>query len=169
MADIFISYRRSDTGYIADQIYSEFARAFPRAEIYMDVAGDFRVGNYLDEISSQIENCKIFLVLIGNSWQSTIEERLREGTLDIVVEEIKEAIKLDKQIIPILSDGTEFPKVHNLPKSIQKLISSNAFTVRRSPYTDEDLLALTEIVRPYIKTDKTNISTNKTKIDFSDL
>ena len=74
---IFVSYRRSDTQAIADQLYERLARHFGAANVFMDRA-DIEYGQrWRDEVIRQIAAADMFVVLIGPAWLKTLQARAR--------------------------------------------------------------------------------------------
>lgn len=111
--DIFISYRREGGFEVAKHIKDLLTRDGYSVSFDMDnlMSGDFN-----KEIFKRIAECEDFiLILDANVFKGTLEGR--EKQKDWLRMELSEALRNDKNVIPIMLDGfNEFPD--NLPKDI---------------------------------------------------
>ena len=74
MPGIFISYRRSDSGMAAGQLYDHLSGRFGASQVFMDVT-TLRPGeNFVEAIRSTIEQCDVMLAVIGRQWLTTTDE-----------------------------------------------------------------------------------------------
>ena len=96
---IFISYRR-DSGAAAARLLREAlcSRRFP---VFMDVE-DLRAGQYRDILSSQVEACSDFILVLT---PGSLEKCLQEG--DWVAREVAEALRLKKEHCPRQFRGSQ--------------------------------------------------------------
>ncbi|MBQ6996763.1 MAG: toll/interleukin-1 receptor domain-containing protein [Oscillospiraceae bacterium] len=109
--DVFISYRR-DGGYAMARLVYECMRNVGLS-VFLDLE-ELRSGQFNEKLYKEIENCKNFvLILPPNSLDRCDSEE------DWLRLEIEHAIKLKKNIIPVMMVGFEFPG--QLPPSLQVL------------------------------------------------
>lgn len=107
--DIFISYRREGGYAMARLLYECFNNA--GLSVFLDLE-ELRAGPFNEKLYEAIEKSENFiLVLPANSMDRCVAEN------DWLRLEIEHAIKLKKNIIPIMMEGFEFPS--NLPPSLQ--------------------------------------------------
>ena len=107
--DIFISYRREGGYAMARLLYECFNNA--GLSVFLDLE-ELRAGPFNEKLYEAIEKSENFiLVLPANSMDRCVAEN------DWLRLEIEHAIKLKKNIIPIMMEGFEFPR--NLPPSLQ--------------------------------------------------
>ncbi|MGO9199276.1 MAG: TIR domain-containing protein [Limisphaerales bacterium] len=108
---IFISYRR-DSGAAAARLLREAlcSRRFP---VFMDVE-DLRAGQYRDILSSQVEACSDFILVLT---PGSLERCLQEG--DWVAREVAEALRLKKNIVPVSFEEVNWPE--DLPPDMVEL------------------------------------------------
>ena len=105
---IFISYRRDGGEYLAGRISDKFKGM--GYNVFYDIES-MRSGTFNTQILSAIEECEdVLLILPPNSL-----DRCKDPE-DWVRQEIEHAIRLDKNIIPIMMPGFVFPD--QLPPSI---------------------------------------------------
>lgn len=125
MADLFINYRRSDTGDYAERL-AELLDDF-ELDVWYD-RGDIDYGDSWErEIRSALSKCSIVLVLIGPNW---ITPRL-DLPDDWVRREIELAKTMGKKVIPVLFDFTiqELASAKNLPRSLHYLFDLQARSI----------------------------------------
>ena len=119
MAKIFLSYRRRDPlpnwnvkriGAMCEDCGFE--------EVFVDRdKGSIPHGSdYREEIKKAIRASDVLLVLIGDRWQSIMNEKW-DDTNDMVQVEISLAMKLGKTVVPILLGGA-MPGLNDLPEHI---------------------------------------------------
>lgn len=131
MPKIFISYRRADSQYVTDAIYSEMGKHFGE-HIFLDV-DDIPPGvDFPEFLAAQIAQADAVLVIIGQDWARIMEERANEFN-DFVRIEIESALQQGKLVIPVLVKNAKMPDFNNLPESIRDLQRKNAVPVRRHP------------------------------------
>jgi formylglycine-generating enzyme required for sulfatase activity len=145
---IFISYRRADSAYVTDSVYSYMRGQFGEGNVFLDVGSvpfgvDFRA--YLNE---QIAAHDVVLVMIGPQWAQIMQERATRAD-DFVRIEIESALTQGKLVIPVRVMGVALPDFSTLPASIQDLQWRNAAEVRRHPDFDGDCARLVQGIRDY--------------------
>ena len=117
--DIFISYRRTafDT---ANLIATKLSIA--GYNVFLDVE-TLRSGKFNEKLFEVIEGCTDFvLVLPANALDRCVSED------DWVRKEVEHALKHNKNIVPIMLRGFEWPDVKTLPESMRDLPNYNAIT-----------------------------------------
>ena len=111
MADVFISYRRDGGDMTAMYIFQALKdRGY---SVFYDV-DVLRSGKFNEELLKQIQGCTDFLVVLS---PHALDRCNNQG--DWVRLEIAEAIKEEKNIVPILMNGFSFPD--DLPDDINEL------------------------------------------------
>lgn len=132
MPDIFLSYRRSDSGAVANRIYDQLAIFFGADNIFRieDVS---RGENFVLTLERAIRKCKVMIVLIGQDW---LEAREVQGSgqlwvpTDLVRRPVEKALQRDIAIIPILLDGAVMPNQDDLPQPLRPLIDYQSAIIR---------------------------------------
>jgi hypothetical protein len=132
MANIIISYRRSDSAAIAGRIRDRLAEYYGADAIFMDIDSipfgiDFR-----QQIHEVVTKNHIMLVLIGQKWMGAKKGgmfRISGDKDDPVRIEIETALKQRMPLIPVLVGRASMPKSSALPESLQKLCFLNAAEV----------------------------------------
>lgn len=97
--------------------------------VFLDVE---RIQVYADYDSSSfkaIEDCDLFIAVVGNEWMSLLDRRISAGTPDAVVQEIRTALRYEKPILPILVDGAIMPAAERLPTTITRFHFANAKSI----------------------------------------
>ena len=154
MTRVFISYRRSDTEYIAAILHYACVDAFDEDSVFKDTESIASGADFTRSIQSYVDKCNAMLVLIGNEWLSTKDsagERRLFKEDDWVRKEVEAGLANDEmQVIPVLVQGAVMPSADELPPSLKELAKRNAVTVR-APELGEDLEKLVHSIhRTYL-------------------
>jgi hypothetical protein len=139
---IFISYRRNDSADIAGRIYDRLVEAYGTDLVFKDV-DNIPIGtDYKAYLRKMLEQCAVELVIIGPTW---VDSRDPKGALrlddpnDFVRLEVKEALKRDIPVIPMLIKNASMPEEEELPKNIRGLASRQAIPIRSDPDFHRDM------------------------------
>ena len=143
---IFISYRRSDSGWAASNIYSDLIRHFGN-RVFMDVESIPVGDDFVRRLRDQVDRCDALLALIGENW---VTPALRDRR-NFVRIEIERALDERKAVVPVLLDDARMPLDTEVPYSLDGLLSRQAVRVRRESYR-VDLPNLVETVRAAVGT-----------------
>ncbi|MCR9246533.1 MAG: toll/interleukin-1 receptor domain-containing protein [bacterium] len=154
MTRVFISYRRSDTEYIAAMLHYACVAAFDEESVFKDTESIASGADFTRSIQSYVDKCNAMLVLIGNEWLSTKDsagERRLFKEDDWVRKEVEAGLASDEmQVIPVLVQGAVMPSADELPPSLKELAKRNAVTVRAAEL-GEDLEELVHSIhRTYV-------------------
>lgn len=151
--DIFISYRR-DGGYaMARLLYECFHNV--GLSVFLDLE-ELRSGQFNTKLYEAIDGCENFiLVLPPNSLDRCEDEN------DWLRLEIEHAIKLNKNIIPVMMIGFSFPE--HLPSSMQMLPFFNGVQASRE-YFDATIKKLLSMLRG-VNLDEKQINLNERQYD----
>lgn len=116
--DIFISYRRAGGVHTAKEIALELrARGYA---VFFD-GKSISSGRFWDTIRASVEACSDFLLVLTPG----ALDRCADGTEhDFVAREIALAMKLGKNIVPVMTDGFAFP--NPMPECIRGIEEYNA-------------------------------------------
>ena len=160
---VFISYRRDDSSYVAQQIHEAAIKHFGRDAVVFDVDSiplgvDFR--EFLDQ---QVRECDVLVAIIGNRWLEILNSRLKEQN-DFVRLEIESALKRHVPIVPVLVGKASMPSEHCLPAEIAGLAYRNASEVRAGKdlkrHLDRLILGLERAIAEYQSDEKKRGTTN---------
>ncbi len=137
MPEIFLSYRRDESGGHAGRLHEALAGAFGPERIFMDLeiepGTDFR-----RHIEEAIDSATIVIALIGPRWLTMTnarDERRLDDPRDFVRLEIATALRLQKRVIPTLVGGARPPDADALPKDLARLADLNAFEISDRRWT----------------------------------
>ena len=123
--NIFINYRRAESGHVAGRLHDSLATTFGRDKLFMDV-DNIPVGrDFEDHLNVQIAACDAMLAIIGPNWMNAKDEsgqRRLDNPEDFVVIEIGAALARNIPVIPVLVDGARMPKASELPDSLKPLV-----------------------------------------------
>jgi hypothetical protein len=128
----FISYRHDDAFAPSSAFVEKVKSALNKAgfETVFEDFGSIQPGeDFEDRIYRGIANCDLFVPLIGAKWLAILQEKVTRREKDILSREVRDAIRLDKEIIPVLVDGAEMPSQKDLPDAIRALHTKNGVQI----------------------------------------
>jgi hypothetical protein len=128
MPQIFISYRREDSGYVASHITEKLQEHFGKESVFFDVDTIPLGVDFKEHIGNAVGQCDVLLAIIGDKWVG--ENNRLQNTEDFVRVEIESALERDIPVIPVLVGKAKIPDEHLLPKSLHALRFRNAAEVR---------------------------------------
>ncbi|MEN3330462.1 MAG: hypothetical protein V7638_5269 [Acidobacteriota bacterium] len=133
MPQIFLSYRRSDSEYIAPMLSEKLQQHFGKESVFFDI-GSIPLGvDFREYIEKNVAQCDVLIAIIGDQWLRAVDgkgNRRLDDPSDFVRIEIESALKRSIPVIPVLVDKVEMPSPDELPQSIQSLAFRNATELR---------------------------------------
>lgn len=133
MPNIFISYRRADTGYVATMLAEKLVQQFGPNSVFFDIDNIPLGVDFRRHIDTAIAGCDILLALVGNSWLNCQHEdgsRRLDDPADFLRLEIEAALRRNIPVIPILTDAATMPAEKDLPESLRPFAFRNASELR---------------------------------------
>src|SRR5262249_903401 len=131
MANVFISYRRSDSAAITGRIRDRLADYYGADAIFIDI-DSIPVGiDFRQQIQEAITKNNLVLAVIGPKWIGSKKAgatRISDDKDPIRIE-IETALNHGIPLIPVVVGGATMPKDSALPDSLQKLPFLNAAEV----------------------------------------
>ncbi len=158
---IFISYRRSDSQFMVDELYEILLKnEVAKESIFKDIES-IQIGVNFDEaIDNALAQSDIVLIIMGKTWFSEENKQRLNDPNDFVRREIAKSLRAkDKLVIPVLFDS-EMPPVEELPEDLKDLTRKNAFVVSRK-YKNQDINDLLKKLQLGKFNPKKEISTSK--------
>lgn len=146
---IFINYRRSQSLQTALYLQERLASVCGRKNVFLDVRQLEGGSRWDQEIRNRIEQSDVMVVLIGADWldaRNPDGSRRIENSDDYVRLEIKEAIRLDIPLLPVLIDDAKMPAENDLPTDLRALASTHALSFRLTS-VDSDLQPIISTIR----------------------
>lgn len=138
---IFINYRRDDDQNVVFGIANSLMREYGVQNIFFDRQQIRPTMVFTKEIDTALDDCAIFIVIIGKQWMNLLNKRQSADEKDYVLLEIERAIQKGKFILPILLDNTSMPSKKLLPQNIKALSDINAVT-----FSTKDLHTSTKVL-----------------------
>lgn len=133
MPQIFLSYRRSDSEYIAPMLSEKLQQHFGADSVFFDI-GSIPLGvDFREYIEKNVAGCDVLIAIIGDQWLGAVDgrgKRRLDDPSDFVRIEIESALKRSIPVIPVLVDKVEMPSADDLPPSIKSLVYRNATELR---------------------------------------
>jgi hypothetical protein len=137
---IFISYRREESRWLARSLHDRLSARFDQKRVFMDIE-DIPLGDdIVKEIEDRVGACDVLIAVIGTDWLTSKDEhegRRLDNPEDFVRMEIATALKRDVLVIPVLVDGTLMPRSIDLPDDLKALVRRNALRLSETGFNDD--------------------------------
>ena len=114
--DIFISYRRDGGGATAGRINDMLTSDGYSVSYDVDT---LREGRFDDQLLTRIEQCQDFIIVVDKNCFVRTVDPATDPKEDWLWQELSYALKLKKNVIPVLLAGADFPK--HLPEDIDEV------------------------------------------------
>ena len=132
---VFISYRRSESKHLARSIYMDLQHN--GWDVFFDL-NSIDSGDFDRIILNQIGARAHFILLIS---PNSLLRCANEG--DWVLREIQEAVRLERNIVPIVEEGTDFTReMSYLPADLRAIISKKNMLPLTNFYFEEGTICL---------------------------
>ncbi len=157
---IFISYRRADSGYTAQHLCKEIAGKFHRRRVFFDI-DDIKPGvDFRDTIVEKISECDVMLVMMSKEWinVSQVGRRRLDDPDDTVRLEVETALERNIPMIPVLLDSASMPREAELPPKMKSLARKNAVSVRSGQDYENDVARLIDGIKIHLKPARLNVA-----------
>jgi hypothetical protein len=131
---IFVSYHRGETSDFAGRLADSLCARFGTQGVFFDVETIEPGAVFPDVILRAVSECTLLIPIIGPGWLSETDQkgkRRLSDRRDFVRLEIKTALALGKQVIPVLVEDTPMPRRQDLPRDIAGLADRRGLHVRR--------------------------------------
>lgn len=142
MPSIFINYRHADGGGYAGRIFDRLRSRFGDGEVFRDVDRIDSGTRFPEMIARQLEDCRVFIVVIGPTWLGASGQgagRRLDDTDDWVRTEIATALRRNICIVPVTVGGASAPAARDLPDDIKGLATWQRRDLRDGDTWDSDL------------------------------
>ncbi|MBV1877028.1 MAG: SUMF1/EgtB/PvdO family nonheme iron enzyme [Pseudomonadales bacterium] len=145
MPKIFLSYRRDDSAYVTESIYSALKAYFTPEDIFFDIDSGGLGLDFRKDITDAVAQCDVLLAVIGNAWLHAVDgngKRRLDNPADYVRLEIEAALSRDIPVVPVLVDEESIPLADALPDTLKALAFRRATPVRAGKDFEQDLQRL---------------------------
>ncbi|MBN1639392.1 MAG: toll/interleukin-1 receptor domain-containing protein [Ignavibacteriales bacterium] len=130
---IFINYRREDEANLAFTISKSLKSEFGGDNVFFDREEIPFGSEFPKEIDRALQNCLVFLPIIGRNWLNLLNRRQLLNEKDFVLDEIYHALNKGIVVIPVLIDDTIMPSKNEIPENVQNLSERQAINISSDP------------------------------------
>jgi hypothetical protein len=130
--NVFISYRREDTGPYAGRLYDRLRERFGAEHVFIDIDSIPLGDDFVNAIADKIAVCDVMIVLIGRRWLDSRDpagQRMVDRVDDFVRLEIATALSRCIRLVPVLIGETVMPSASELPDVISPLARRQALPI----------------------------------------
>ncbi len=152
--DIFISYRREDSAWVAGRIEDFLKQHFEEGRIFRDVSQISPGKKFPETIAQALQTCKVMIVPIGSKWLTISDEygfRRIDNENDWVRNEISAALEREILIIPICFDDAKPPPAEALPDDLKPLSEINMITDLKDKYFIYEMFNILKILEKIVE------------------
>ena len=146
--NVFISYRRDDTGDLAGRLADRLSRSPGIGKVFIDVAGIEPGADFVELIENALAESEVCLVVIGASWTGPAAPggttRINEDG-DFVRLEVRSALARKVRVLPVLAHGAKMPGATVLPDDLRALPRLNAVAIRHDSF-ERDAQYLIDVI-----------------------
>jgi hypothetical protein len=148
--NIFICYRRDDSGGYAGRIFDRLNYRFPK-RVFMDVIRIRPGADFSRAIQDSVGSCHVLIAVIGSQWNTLKDSATNQRRLDLandyVRREIATALSRDITVIPVLVLGAKMPSGDSLPPDLAPLSLRNGLEITDGDFEHDAqrLIAAVEI------------------------
>ena len=143
MPKIFISYRRSESPYVAQTIYKRLVKRYGKAAVFFDVDKIPPGVDFPSYLNKNLNQCQVLLAIIGTNWLNVTDsqgDRRLDNPKDWVRQEIERGLAQPEMlVVPVLINEASMPKANQLPPSLQALAYRNQHPVRPGRDLQKDI------------------------------
>jgi tetratricopeptide (TPR) repeat protein len=146
---IFLSYRREDAAPYARLLKYQLSERFPAAQVFMDLDSIEAGRDFAEAINEALNSCAVLVALIGRQWATLTDEqgqRRIDNPDDLLRFEVHAALERGVRVIPVLVDGAEPLRQHQLPVELRKLGRLNALELSYGRY-EYDMGRLLDLIQ----------------------
>jgi uncharacterized protein YecT (DUF1311 family) len=131
MANILISYRRTDSDVFAGRIRDKIADRFGPESVFMDIDNIPFGRDFRTHVRDALGASDVVIVVIGSRWLGAAKSGLARilDETDPVRIEVETALQKGVPVIPVLAGDTRMPKPTQLPDTLKDFAFINAATV----------------------------------------
>jgi hypothetical protein len=149
-AEIFLSYRRSDTQDIVERMFDRLTADFGRERVFQDLNSGIPGGaKFADYLRHSLAGSKCVLVVIGPTWLDGAGTQSRPRLFeddDLLRAEIEAAMTGNCGVIPVCVGGAKPPEAAMLPPSMRGLAGLQVMHVRRGADFHPDMDKLISMI-----------------------
>jgi hypothetical protein len=155
---VFISYRRSESGPYARNIYDALTHYFGEGSVFLDIDSIAPGRDFVDVLGETLDQADVLLVVMGPRWADITDEsgkRRIDDPDDYVRLEVETALRSDDvRVIPVLVGAGVMPSASALPESLAALTRRNATSLVDEHWrsTMDELLAVLDRIRGEVGT-----------------
>ncbi len=138
---IFLSYRHKETDWPTLRLRDRLVEAFGDDRIFTDVESIEPGQDFTKVLGGAVGSCRVLLAVIGRDWLNARDDGGRprlDNPNDWVRVEIESALRRPKVlVIPVLLDGTEMPRVEQLPGELAQLALRQAVEITANGFANQ--------------------------------
>lgn len=147
--EIFVSYRRADTGGTAGRIADRLKSRFGEDAVFFDTADMGGGVVFPQRLRRGLEDALLVLVLIGSQWESlTLPNQSRPRLFDEqdwVRQEVESALQGSKRLVPVLVNRNTMPTVNALPPALWALCNRQSEDISDQRF-ERDIAYLIQVI-----------------------
>jgi hypothetical protein len=153
MGNVFLSYRRADSGGVCGRITDSLRGVFGANSVFRDLSSIPGGVDFRRSVNDALSRSQVVLALIGPTWATVTDEagrRRLDNPEDPVRIEIESALQQRIPILPVLVLGAHMPPAQVLPPAIAQLSFLNAYELHDDPLYQTEIQRLIQGIAYFI-------------------
>jgi hypothetical protein len=147
MPNIFVSYRRDDSGAIAGWIHEKLSNRYGTS-VFRDIDNIGVSENFRSAIGRALRHCDIVVAIIGPRWLGPKDDGKRriDDERDWIRVEIEMALQLGIHVIPVLVERAQMPRSQEVPEGMREVTERQALVIDSGSDFHNHINRLTETI-----------------------
>jgi hypothetical protein len=140
VADIFLSYRRSDAPSATGRLADTLAVTFGAGRVFRDMLAIEPGSDFEGALQRAIGGAKVLIAVVGPGWLDARDAQGRrrlDDPADMVRREIEAALAAGVAVVPVLVEGARMPAAQALPAGLQAFARCQAVPLDDSRWADD--------------------------------
>jgi hypothetical protein len=133
---VFVSYRRADSAPYAGRLHDHLVDRFGADQVFMDVTSVAPGVDFARLISRTVASSDVLIALLGDKWLPLTGDKGPDER-DWVRLEIEVALNRDLLVVPVLVEGANMPREHELPEGLRPLTRRNATSLSHATFKSD--------------------------------
>lgn len=146
MTKLFINYRRQDSAIWTGSLFDVLSSRYGTDRVFIDFANIEPGLDFRRHLREAISGCDAVLVVIGPSWlEASGRGRGIDDPNDFIRIELREALHLQKLLVPVLVGGASMPLAAMLPEELKPLALLQGFPLAPETW-NQDVARITSLL-----------------------
>jgi TIR domain len=140
VAEIFLSYRRSDAPSATGRLADTLAASFGAGRVFRDLLAIEPGHDFEAALQRAVGGARVLIAVVGPGWldaRDAAGRRRLDDPADMVRREIESALQAGVPVVPVLVEGARMPAADALPAALQAFARCQAVPLDDTRWADD--------------------------------